>query len=80
MKNLIKYIRNIGFIRNENSDDFFILYDYGNKRIGIHVSHGMYSLYNGDKWCGEYEINYLKPLENNFMKELRSFKLKKILN
>ena len=70
----IKLIESIGFKNHKRS----ILYTYNHVRIYVHVNR--YTLYNSD---GSTRFNIplsdLKHIEDNFKKELRSIKLKKIL-
>ena len=47
----------------------FVIYLYANE----------YNFYNGSEWVYDIDLNDLRLIENYFKKELRTFKLKKIL-
>ena len=66
-----KYIESIGF-KQINA-----YYYYNDHRIKLHYN--WYDFYNGSKWFEYYDLNDLRLIENYFKKELRTFKLKKIL-
>ena len=68
----IKYIESIGFKYN------YGLYEY--KGFRIYLFSFYYSFFNDLKKIQMVEsYNELRPLENNFKKEIRSFKLKQLL-
>ena len=67
----INYIESIGF---KNKVGY---YGYNGYCIISGVTH--YDFYNGSIWL-EYDYNILKPIKIHFNKELRSIKLKKLLN
>ena len=70
----IKYIESIGFEMNK----FPLLgYSYKNYIIDLHTY--TYDFNNDFGWFGRIDFDDLRLLENEFKKELRSIKLKAIL-
>ena len=70
---LIKFIDSIGFLYNSITYEF----DYKEFRIDIWGEH--YNFYNSSEWLYGFDLDDLKPIDNYFKKELRTIKLKRIL-
>ena len=72
-----KYIESIGFkyIAQVYTTDTH--YRYKNYQIDLYNNN--YNFYNRSGWALNISLNNLKPLQKEFKNELRSIKLKKIL-
>ena len=76
-------ISSIGFTFSCKYFDFryeykeYFRYLYKEFKIDLYDDH--YEFYNGSNW-NKYALNDLTPLKKEFEREIRSFKLKQILN
>ena len=70
----IIFIKSLGFKYNYNSN----IYEY--KEFTIDICNGnIYNLYTGSVWYKYYPYENLEPINNYLKKELRTIKLKQIL-
>ncbi len=68
----IKYIESIGF-----KEFMFVTYEYKNFKIDAWGFN--YEFHHNNLYIGRFKFNDLTPIEKYFKKELRSIKLKRIL-
>ncbi len=70
-------VKSIGFncVKNESDKNYYTYKDYD-----IDLYEDFYDFYDGTKWIWDLEYDDLEKFEECFKKELRSIKLKQLLN